>query len=346
MADWRQIQARIRKARVGADAPTKLTMLFDKTRDGMVAYELASVLEKAGQTDEAVRWYSTAAERFRRAEWRKKAEEALTRLGAPLPDAPQIAPAEVPGPEPEGAPGEESAEAPAAPAQASLPLETAAVPVEGPAAETGERKRRRRGRRGGRHRGKGRREPAAAPAPPVAPVERPPRREPEAPRRAPEPRRPAPPPPAAEPEETGPIRTSIPESSRPGDFAFASRIVRLEGQLRRLMASSLYDLDDVERAPAGPGVFLLSDSDEVTHYYVEACQTLRIALGNLSRGRGGSREASFSLKGQLAEHLGISEARVKDYLKKHCTVRWIQLDEGASHLAHFAIAVLKPVLNE
>jgi hypothetical protein len=26
--------------------------------------------------------------------------------------------------------------------------------------------------------------------------------------------------------------------------------------------------------------------------------------------------------------------------------RWLQLDEGASHLAHFAIAMLRPALNE
>jgi hypothetical protein len=37
---------------------------------------------------------------------------------------------------------------------------------------------------------------------------------------------------------------------------------------------------------------------------------------------------------------------VSSYLKEHCAVRWLQLDEGASHLAHFAIAVLRPVVNE
>ena len=34
------------------------------------------------------------------------------------------------------------------------------------------------------------------------------------------------------------------------------------------------------------------------------------------------------------------------YLKDHCAVRWLQLDEGARELAHFAIAVLRPVVNE
>jgi hypothetical protein len=52
------------------------------------------------------------------------------------------------------------------------------------------------------------------------------------------------------------------------------------------------------------------------------------------------------LKEKLAEHLGINEARVGKYLKDHCGVRWLQLDEGAPLLAHFAVAVLRPISNE
>jgi len=110
-------------------------------------------------------------------------------------------------------------------------------------------------------------------------------------------------------------------------------------------------LDAAEQAPAGPGVLLLSDSDLVTHYYVEACQTLRTAIGNLLRGgrRPGARETGAKdgahLKERLAENLGISQSRVANYLKDHCAVRWLQLDEGTSELAHFAIAVLRPVVN-
>jgi hypothetical protein len=132
---------------------------------------------------------------------------------------------------------------------------------------------------------------------------------------------------------------------RTGDPAMASRMAQLEMQLRRLIASPLYPLDEAEHAPAGPGVFILSDSDQVTYYYVEACRTIRIAVGHLTHAERGKRGEGSIRKG-LAEHLGISEARVSKYLKDHCTVRWIQLDEGASHLAHFAIAVLRPVLNE
>src|ERR1700722_17045293 len=87
MADWRQIQARIRKAKHAPDAPAKLSELFERTRDAMVAWELGVAEEKAEHKDEAVKWYTLAAQRFRRADWKKKAEEALTRLGVELPVA-------------------------------------------------------------------------------------------------------------------------------------------------------------------------------------------------------------------------------------------------------------------
>ena len=132
---------------------------------------------------------------------------------------------------------------------------------------------------------------------------------------------------------------------RAGDPGLSSRIAQLESQMRRLLACPLASLEDADQAPAGPGVLLLSDSDQVTHYYIEACQTLRIGIGNLLRGGRGNKGAS-NLKPSLAKHLGISESRVSKYLKDHCAVRWIQLDEGAPELAHFAMAVLRPVVNE
>ena len=104
-------------------------------------------------------------------------------------------------------------------------------------------------------------------------------------------------------------------------------------------------LDHADKAPAGPGVFVLTDEDLTSYYYVEACDTLRIAIGHLTRG-GGGRRGNPSLKPQLAEHLGISEARVGKYLTDHCVVRWLQLDEGATFFAHYVIAVLRPILNQ
>jgi hypothetical protein len=104
-------------------------------------------------------------------------------------------------------------------------------------------------------------------------------------------------------------------------------------------------LDEADRAPVGSGVFLLTDSDLTDHYYVEACQTLRIAVANLLRG-GSSRRGGDSIKPRLAEHLGIAESRVGKYLGEHCVVRWLQLDEGASYFAHFLIAILRPSLND
>ena len=75
-------------------------------------------------------------------------------------------------------------------------------------------------------------------------------------------------------------------------------------------------------------------------------------LGNLLRSaRAGPRISrgrleETSLRARLAEHLGVSELRATKYLREHCAVRWLELDENASHLAHFAIAVLRPALNE
>ena len=86
----------------------------------------------------------------------------------------------------------------------------------------------------------------------------------------------------------------------------------------------------------------MSDRDQTSYYYIEACRTLHIALGQMVRGR----SSIGSIKGPLAEHLGISETKVAAYIKQHCVVRWIQLDEDSSKLAHFAIAVLRPALNE
>jgi hypothetical protein len=141
---------------------------------------------------------------------------------------------------------------------------------------------------------------------------------------------------------------------RAGDPALASRMAKLDSMLRRLVSSPLHRLDDSDSAPAGPGVFLLSDSDQITSYYVEACQTLRVGLGNLARGSGRSTTKAprqgrpvmdSGLKTKLAEHLGIGEAKVSQYLKDHCVVRWIQLDDDAPHLAHFAISILRTPLN-
>src|SRR5215467_5116982 len=112
MADWKQITARIRRARTGKDPAAQLSTLYEKTQDAMVAFELARVFETASQNAEAAKWYTTAAERFRRADWKTKAQQAATRLGGETSgdsqlDFPQLRP---PLPVPEaGAPFEDSA---------------------------------------------------------------------------------------------------------------------------------------------------------------------------------------------------------------------------------------------
>ena len=377
MADWRQIQARIRKAKNSPDAQAKLSELFQRTRDAMVAWELGAIEEKAGRNDEAGKWYVIAAQRFRRAEWKKKAEEALARLGIPLPaaDAPGTS-AEIsaePFPAPTGQFGEPH---PPTLALGEIPetheeaaTSEASVGAGGQQAGLQETtaagtKRRRRGRRGGR--GRRRKGPVTAPPslparayaetaeprPQRPPVPRPAPYEPSSFEGAPEP-----------PRQEVPFERPVPQlpseraaHGRAGDPALASRMAHLESMLRRLVAGPLHRLDEADEAPAGPGVFLLSDSDLITSYYIEACQTLRVGLGNLARGgsgrggkvvRGGrsSSRPESGLKSNLAEHLGITEAKVSQYLKDHCVVRWIQLDDEAPHLAHFAIGVLRTPLN-
>lgn len=359
MANWRQIQGRIRRARTSADPLGKLAELFQKTRDPMVAFEAAALEEKAGQNDEAIRWYTVAAERFRRADWRQKSADALIRLGAPVPAAiSSAAPSQVSEPaatnhtSADSQQIDDSIDAADSPDTAIATGPPATPSTEKPASE---RHGRRRGRRGGRrHKRRGATTTAAALA--ATPAARPSSRGP-APRLAESvftDSRPASPE-AAEPaiarfvaEPTEPL---VERSTyiRAGDPALASRFAHLESLLRRLISAPLHRVDQLEEAPAGPGVFLLSDSDLMTNYYVEACQTLRIGTSQLARagraGRGARIEGKASLRAQMAEHLDINDTQVSAYLGKHCVIRWLQLDEDAPHLAHFAIAVLRPALN-
>jgi hypothetical protein len=376
VSDWRQIQARIRKARTSADPSGQLSALYERTHDAMVAFELAQMYEKAAATPDAVRWFTTAYERFRRPQWKQKAEEGLVRLGAPIPVAPaagagitvsettaepatRLEPiiAEFSEEQPneteeEMNEGHEESVFEQPQASAATPATTAAAEAT-PVSEGGaERRRRRRGRRGGRGRHKAPRAgtpatvvPAAPPAPPSM-FDRVAETRTTSVVRSAEPAESR----AHEPEPARSYQPAAATSSssarvRSGDPALSSRMAQLESQLRRLLACSLHSLEQADEAPAGPGVFLITDSDQTTYYYAEACQTLRVGIGNMLRSGRGSREGS-NLKEKLAEHLGINEARVGKYLKEHCGVRWLQLDEGAPLLAHFAVAVLRPISNE
>ncbi len=353
----------------------KLAELYAKTRDAMVAFELGAVEEKAAHNDEAIRWYTTAIERFRRADWKKKTADALERLGAPVPAGaftetaestrtPSAGEQNSASPESVIAIGEiESSEETEADITVTSEVLAAEAPVAGASAASigadAGHKRRRRGRRGGR--GRHRRGGSATPALPAqrfVPSEAAAPREASAPdsgtlhaRSGEESVRSAasnaPPPRSSWPSEEAP---SLPSErvahGRGGEPAIASRLAQLESMLRRMLGSQLHKLDEADEAPAGPGVFLLSDSDLVTSYYIEACKTLRVGVGQLLRGvRGARTQSGSSLRTRLAEHLEISESKVSDYLKKHCVVRWIQLDDEASNLAHFAIGVLRTPLN-
>jgi hypothetical protein len=352
MADWKQITARIRRARSGKDPLAQLANLYEKTSDAMVAFELAKLFENSGQNSDAAKWYSTAAARFRRAEWKTKAQEAAVRLGGVSGESSSEEPAQPSGefsltppsvaPEEKELPFEQNPEALESVVSVSSEIQKATEHSASPPSETG-KKGRRRGRRGGRNR---RRSPAATETATQLPA-----------RTSRSAERPQSPLPAIEPlSAPAPSRAipSLPVESlgepvpslkgRYGDPGLSSRISLLEMQFRRLLACPPAKLSEADHAPVGPGVFVLTDSDLTTYYYVEACQTLRVAVGNLMRS--GSRRGADSIKPQLAEHLGIPETRVAKYLADHCVVRWLQLDEGASNFAHFVIAVLRPALNE
>jgi hypothetical protein len=339
MADWKQITARIRRARTSKDPAGQLTNLFSKTRDAMVAFELARYFESSGNSSDAGKWYLTAAQRFRRSDWKTKAEESAARLGATEPAEIPAAPAgSESAPSPESAP---AAEFPA-PEVEHTEAVSASTDLEAQPAPQSPRpsppSRQRRGRRGGRDQRPSRRSQHSS-----APRET-------RPTSAPLPVQVASEEPAEQPAAPSAFVESISEAPAPslrgryGDPGLASRLTQLEMNFRRLLVCPPVKIQEADAAPAGPGVWLLTDSDQTTYYYVEACQTLRVAIPNLLRS--GAARRGESIKPQLAEHLGIPESRVSKYLSDHCVVRWLQMDEGASHFAHFLIAVLRPTLNE
>ena len=351
MADWKQITARIRRARTGKDPVGQLSSLFEKTRDAMVAFELARVFETSGQNSDAAKWYVAAAERFRRADWKSKAQEAAVRLGA---DMSAAASAELGGDQemPAAAPLTDISILDSAEPQPVLDTEpsdsTEAKEPASKSAPPADRKPRRRGRRGGRnrHRGEPREASVTSITPPSAVrTHTEESTSPEASETSGQGSRPA----RSRAVPKAPVESPeyAPASlrGRSGDPGLSSRLSALEMQLRRLLSCSPTKLNEGDRAPAGPGVLLLTDSDLTSYYYVEACQTLRIAVGNLLRGNA-TRRGADPIKARLAEDLGIPESRVSKYLADHCVVRWLQLDDGASHFAHFAVAVLRPTLNE
>jgi hypothetical protein len=362
MADWKQITARIRRARGSRDPAGQLLLLYEKTNDAMVAFELGRHFEIAKDSAQALQWYLTSASKFRRGDWKTKAREAVARMGGELPpdsdpalELPSLRTAETEAaagspailiPEPT-VPFEETATA--FESLVAAGAEGAPTPASSDDLTSSDKKHRRRGRRGGRNRRKvatpqasNESSSSAKPSGRIRGVETPSK---------------------SEPTEILPPRVvdsraipripveQVPESGAPGvkgrfgDPGLASRLSLLEMQLRRLLTCPAVKLDEAAHAPAGPGVFVLTDDDMTTYYYVEACDTLRIAIGSLARS-GMSRRGNTNLKALLAEHLGIPETRVTKYLSEHCVVRWLQLDEGALNFCHFAIAVLRPTLNE
>ena len=306
----------------------------------MVAFELAQIHEKAGTNSEAARWYTAAAERFRRAQWKQKAEEALTRLGAPIPVAPaaasvsetspepatrlepiiteysEVQVSEVTG-EPDGGQQEAVFEQPAAAYSAGITASpgrgSRAIVVNAGDAEV-----------------------AAAATKARAQAHRLPQcrlRFPLRHHRS-----------SAQQNRVLCLSCvlSFPRNFRNAEhpswnLLAVSSLPHRVHRIRRALARAIplfprawpswnpsfaacwplpcIPVDQPEDAPAGPGVFLITDTDQTCYYYIEACQTLRVGIGNLLRSGRGSREGA-NLKEKLAEHLGINEARVGKYLER------------------------------
>jgi hypothetical protein len=355
MADWKQITARIRRARGSRDPGGQLALLFEKTSDAMVAFELGRHFEITKDSAKSLEWYLVAARRFRRGEWKTKAREAVVRMGGELPPETESSSDSPAPPQQDSESTNPSADTPAdlpsATTSESAEPESSAADSSSPAAasenDSSSDRKRRRGRRGGRNR---RKSGAAAAESSTGqprrtmsntrPIERPIEHEAEiAPPRVVDSR--AIP---RVPVEQVPDSGATGVKGRFGDPGLSSRLSILEMQLRRLLTCPPAKLEDSAIAPAGPGVFVLTDDEMTTYYYVEACDTLRIALSSLAR-TGMTRRGNTNLKSLLADNLGITEARVSKYLAEHCVVRWLQLDEGAVYFQHFTIAVLRPSLN-
>jgi len=341
----------------------------------MVAFELARYFEANGNTADAGRWYLTAAERFRRSDWKTKAQESATRLGATEPA--EIREEKEGGREAGGRGAERGAE----------------KGTEREAARNEEREEERNEERKGERAGEfeqekveqgrveqgGKEEQGSEeareelkedrPAPAVSVPQQGHRRgrgrrdqrghrrggHGASPAREKQTQAPTRPQPEPEPERDSEREVnraareveSIPSlRGKYGDPGLSSRLTQLEMNFRRLLACSPAKLEDAAKAPAGPGVWVLTDSDLTTYYYVEACQTLRVAIPHILKGSTPRRGEGVALKPALAEHLGIPEARVAKYLSDHCVVRWLQMDDDAAHFAHFLVAVLRPALNE
>jgi len=130
----------------------------------MVAFELARHLETVNLPDDAVKWYAISWQRFRRGDWKTKAEEGVARLGGTLPAAGEVLP--VPEVPPSAATDSSAAEDSSEAAESGgAPLDSQSSDASASDADSSEaaptstdaavpKHARRRGRRGGRNRRK------------------------------------------------------------------------------------------------------------------------------------------------------------------------------------------------
>jgi len=130
---------------------------------------------------------------------------------------------------------------------------------------------------------------------------------------------------------------------RAGEPALASRLAKLESQLRRMLGGIPHSLEEADQARRGR----VSSLCPIPTY----CPTTTSRLAR----RSGSALVTCCVVGvrrpekyprPAGRPSGDHRIASGKYLKDHCAVRWIQLDEGSPMLAHFAIAVMRPALNQ
>jgi len=92
MADWKQITARIRRARTSKDPVAQLSNLYEKTQDAMVVLNWRAILKLPVLLPTPENGTPPAAARFRRSDWKTKAMESAARLGFEVPVGPNEIP--------------------------------------------------------------------------------------------------------------------------------------------------------------------------------------------------------------------------------------------------------------
>jgi excinuclease UvrABC nuclease subunit len=120
------------------------------------------------------------------------------------------------------------------------------------------------------------------------------------------------------------------------------RTYLLTNLLRQLLESTVHDFADSRIVPNEKGVYLIYDKAKGLIY---AGQSGRLRPRLFHDHLAGNINGSHFRK-SLQQHLGAkSEDEIKRYISNQCVFQFLTTDTEYKYLEHFAIAVLKPLLN-